>query len=98
MRTRCTWRLAAIAVVALMAGCGQQYYIPPLENLSGELTVSAYTRDGCLEALQAEARARGVELRETRVYDAGNAGIIFWPLVKKSSCAGPVVRARKSAP
>lgn len=98
MRTRFVWRLAGLLTAAGMAGCGQQYYLPPLGSLPAELVASAYTRDGCLEGLQAEARTRGLELRETRVYDAGNAGIIFWPLAMKSSCSGPVVRAAKPTP
>lgn len=98
MRTQTVWWLAGMALAAVLPGCGQQYYLPPLQNLPGELTASAYTRAGCLEALQAEARARGVELHETRVSDAGNAGIIFWPLVKKYSCVGPAARTATSTP
>ncbi len=98
MWTRCVWWLGGIAVAAVGAGCGQQYALPPLQNFPGELTASAYTREGCLESLRAEARTRGVELQETRVYDAGNAGIIFWPLAKKYSCVGPVARPAKSTP
>ncbi|MBK8814390.1 MAG: hypothetical protein IPN42_02250 [Methylococcaceae bacterium] len=52
----------------LLTGCGPHYFRPALGiDQPAEITVSAYTQDGCLENLEEEAKKRQVEIKQKKL-------------------------------
>jgi hypothetical protein len=85
-----------LLLVGILAGCSANHRLVPA---SGDrlpvVTVSAFTKAGCLENLRTEALARKWEIREIESsVDAGGlvAEILFFPLVKGMSCSAYVVK------
>ncbi|MDE2258723.1 MAG: hypothetical protein KGK17_00125 [Betaproteobacteria bacterium] len=87
--------LSILTSTLLLTGCGAHYYRPSVTpDERPELTVSAYTQQGCLDTLEEEAVARHVTvaLRDVRA----NLGweIVLWPLYKGYQCTGVVTGSR----
>ena len=96
MRVRSAWRLSGIAFALLTSGCGPRYYRPATEEGPGEVVASAYTRNGCLGKLEAEAKAQGLEVRWAKV--SSGEYYILWPLAKPVQCRAEVGSPAKPAP
>lgn len=76
-------------------GCGPSFYKPGLEsNQPAEITVSAYTQQGCLDNLQEEARNRNVQVKLKDVQSDLGWEIFFWPLYQGYRCTGVVVEPK----
>jgi len=82
-------RLISLSLL-LLAGCGALYYIPEHGATPATLTVSAYTQQGCVHALQDEAAARGVRATLRDVQSDLGWEIILWPMYKGYRCTGVV--------
>jgi hypothetical protein len=54
--------LYSLIFLALVTGCGPQYYLPENRGKPAQIVVSAYTQNGCLEELQEEAKNRALKL------------------------------------
>jgi hypothetical protein len=90
-----TFRLFLLAGFLSLVGCGPHYYKPaPGPNQPAEITVSAYTQQGCLNNLQEEARARNVEVKLKDVQTDLGWQIITFPLYKGYKCTGVVVEPK----
>ena len=90
-----TFRLFLLAGFLLLVGCVPHYYKPaPGPNQPEEITVSAYTQQGCLDNLQEEARARNVEVKLKDVQTDLGWQIITFPLYKGYKCTGVVVEPK----
>ena len=87
-----------IVFVALIAGCGPQYYLQGNGGKPTQIVVSAYTQDGCMEELQNEAKARGVEVKLKNVEADLGWKVFLFPFHKGYKCTGEVVSPTKSAP
>ena len=56
------YSLVSLVLLVFMTGCGPKYYLPENRGKPAQIVVSAYTKSGCLEELQQEAKNRGVEV------------------------------------
>ena len=83
------------ALALLLGGCGPHYLIPDSTGVLKTIVVSAYTNDGCVEALNEEAAKQGVKVRLTNVESDLGWGILFWPIYKSYKCTGEVVKESK---
>ena len=81
-----------LALAFIVVGCGPHYVIPDNAGGPQKIVVSAYTNDGCIEALQEEAALQKVKVRLTDVKSDLGWGIFFWPLYKSYTCTGEVVK------
>jgi len=61
------YSLVSLVLLVFMTGCGPKYYLPENRGKPAQIVVSAYTKSGCLEELQQEAKNRGVEVKLTNV-------------------------------
>ncbi len=84
------WAIALI-LITIVAGCGPRYYIPADRDKPGEIVVSAYTQDGCIEELQEEAKARSVEVKLKKVDTDLGWQIFLFPFYKGYRCLGEVI-------
>lgn len=78
------------ALLAFITGCGPQFYLPENQGKPAQIVVSAYTQDGCLDELQAEARRRGVEVKLTKVESDLGWEIFWFPFYQGYKCTGDV--------
>ena len=78
-----------------LSGCGPHFYKPGIgPNQPAEITVSAYTQDGCFEELQEEARELKVEVKLKDVQADLGWQIFVFPLYKGYRCTGVVVQPK----
>jgi hypothetical protein len=90
-----TFRLFLLAGFLSLVGCGAHYYKPALgPNQPAEITVSAYTQQGCLDKLQEEARARNVEVKLKDVQTDLGWQVFMFPFYKGYKCIGVVVEPK----
>jgi len=79
----------------LLAGCSMNHSIVPANgDRMPVVTVSAYTKAGCLERLRTESVTRGWNIREIEdSLDVGGlaAEIILFPVVKGISCSAYIL-------
>lgn len=76
-------------------GCGPKHYTPAVgPNQPAEITVSAYTKQGCLDCLQEEARNRNVEVTLKGIQENLVGEILVWPFYKGFKCTGTVVEPK----
>jgi len=79
-----------------LVGCGPHYYKPASgPNQPAEIIVSAYSQQGCLDALQEEARARNVEVKLKDIQTELGWQIFTFPFYKGYRCIGIVVEQKK---
>jgi hypothetical protein len=84
--------LLLLAGCLSFVGCGPHYYKPASgPNQPAEITVSAYSQQGCLDSLQEEAHARNVEVKLKDVQTELGWQIITFPFYKGYKCTGVVV-------
>lgn len=84
-------RFLLLAGSLSLIGCGPHFYKPALgPGQPAEITVSAYTQDGCLESLQEEAKARNVEVKLKEVQTDLGWEILLFPFYKGYKCTGVV--------
>ncbi len=69
-----------------LGGCGQNYVKPGANGEPMEITVSAYTQQGCLDNLQEEAQKRNVKVRLKDVQSDLGWEIVTWPFYKGYRC------------
>ena len=89
--------VSCIVFVALIAGCGPQNYLQGNGGKPSQIVVSAHTQDECVEELQNEAKARGVEVKLKNVEADLVWDFILYPFYKAYKCTGEVVSPTKSA-
>jgi hypothetical protein len=76
---------------ALLTGCGPHYFRPALGvDQPAEITVSAYTQDGCLENLEEEAKKRQVKVELKKIETELGWQILLFPYYKGYRCTGIV--------
>ena len=88
--------LYVILLIACLTGCGPRYYIPNDGPEPGQLVVSAYTQDGCMEELQEEAKNRGLEVKLKKIETDLGWEILLYPFYKGYRCFGEVTGPAKS--
>jgi hypothetical protein len=75
----------------LLAGCGPNFYRPALSlDQPAEITVSAYTQDGCMENLEEEAKKHNVNVQLKKVETELGWQILLFPYYKGYRCTGIV--------
>lgn len=75
----------------LLTGCGPHYFRPALGmDQPAEITVSAYTQDGCLENLEEDAKKRQVEVKLKKIETELGWQILLFPYYKGYRCTGIV--------
>ncbi|MGE5302772.1 MAG: hypothetical protein ACM3TN_05555 [Alphaproteobacteria bacterium] len=84
--------------LALVSGCGPQFYLPESKDKPAQIVVSAYTQDGCFEELQEEGKRRGVEVKLKNVETDLGWEIFLFPFYKGYKCTGEVIGPAKSQP
>ncbi len=76
---------------AVLTACGPHFYRPSLgPDQPAEITVSAYTQDGCLESLNEEAAKRHVEIKLKNIETELGWQIFLFPTYKGYRCTGIV--------
>jgi outer membrane lipopolysaccharide assembly protein LptE/RlpB len=86
-----------LAISLSLLGCGVHFYKPGLSpHQPAEITVSAYTQQGCLDDLQEEARTRNVDVKLKDVQAELGWEIILWPLYKGYQCSCVVVDPKEN--
>ena len=95
--------LYSLMLLVFITGCGPQFYLPESQGKPAQIVVSAYTQSGCLEALQQEAKNRGVEVKLTNVETNFRLAPSPWeifllPFYKGYKCTGEVTGPAKSTP
>jgi hypothetical protein len=88
--------LCTLIFLALVTGCGPQFYLPENQGKPAQIVVSAYTQNGCIEELQEEAKRRGVEVKLTNVETDLGWEIFWYPFYKGYKCTGDVTGPAKS--
>lgn len=76
---------------AVLIGCGPHYYRESLgPDQPAEITVSAYTQDGCMESLNDEAAKRHVSVKLKNIETELGWQILLFPTYKGYRCTGIV--------
>lgn len=89
------WLILSAGLLSLF-GCGPHYYRAALgPDQPAEITVSAYTQQGCFDELQEEARARNVEVKLKDVKTDLGWEILVFPFYKGYRCTGVVIEPKK---
>jgi hypothetical protein len=92
-KNRC---ILTVAFATLMVGCGPNFYKPGLSlDQPAEITVSAYSQDGCLENLQEEAHKRNLEVKLKDIQTELGWQILLFPYYKGYRCTGVVEPKRQ---
>ena len=86
----------SIAFLALIGGCGPQFYLPESKDRPAQIVVSAYTQDGCFEELQEEAKRRNVEVKLKNVETDLGWEIFLFPFYKGYKCTGEITGPPRS--
>ena len=88
------WRAVGLGFALAVAGCGPHDYVPAEKDKPAQIVVSSYTKDGCVQELEAEAGRRGVEVKLTDMEASG------WelPFSKRFRCTGDVIGPAKPPP
>jgi predicted small lipoprotein YifL len=94
MKKVSSW-IVSFLLVCMIAGCGPRYYIPADKDKPGEIVVSAYTQEGCLEELQEEAKAQNVEVKLRKIETDLGWEILLFPFYKGYRCIGEVIGPAK---
>ncbi len=82
-------------LIFVVSGCGPRYYLPADKDKPGEIVVSAYTQDGCMEELQAEAKTQNVEVKLRKIETDLGWEILLFPFYKGYRCIGEVIGPAK---
>lgn len=83
------WIAALVLACSTVSACGPTSNM--LHSRSGEPMViqqSAYSEEGCLQNLEAEAQRIGMQLRSTDVKGSFFGDSLLWPFVKGYVCIG----------
>jgi hypothetical protein len=91
-----TFRLFLLAGFLSLVGCGGPHYYKPAlgPDQPAEITISAYTQQGCLNKLQKEASDRNVEIKLKDVQEDVGWAILWFPLYRGYKCTGVVVEPK----
>ena len=84
-----------LILIFIVSGCGPRYYLPADKDKPGEIVVSAYTQDGCMEELQEEAKVQNVEVKLKKIETDLGWEILLFPFYKGYRCIGEVVGPAK---
>lgn len=88
-------------LVLLLCGCSMNHSVVPASSTRPAIvTMSGYTKAGCLENLRTEAAKRGWEIRENDdPVDAGGVvvEVLIFPLAKGVSCSAQIIKGEVPA-
>ena len=82
--------VGSLLLLTFAGGCGPQYALPETKQQPGQIVVSAYTQNGCLEELQEAANRAGVEVRLKDVQTDLGWEIFLFPFYQGYKCIGEV--------
>ncbi len=78
-------------IYTFLVACGPNFYRPALGlDQPAEITVSAYTQDGCLENLEEEAKKHNVNVQLKNIETELGWQILLFPYYKGYRCTGIV--------
>ena len=80
----------SLVLLTFSVGCGPQFVLPETKERPGQIVVSAYTQNGCLEELQETANQSGVEVRLKDVQTDLGWEIFLFPFYKGYKCIGEI--------
>lgn len=82
----------ALAVIALIGGCGPHYTIPNFESNEVEKVISSgRSPQACIENLKEDAKDLRLDVRLTDVQHQPSSGPISWIYANTYTCTGRVV-------
>ena len=87
--------LIPLLLIFTLSACGPRYYLPADRDKPGEIVVSAYTQNGCMEELQEEAKSQNVEVKLRKIETDLGWEILVFPFYKGYRCLGEVVGLAK---